>query len=125
MANIENLIPKAYTSEEAKKYGRLGGLKSAEKKRQLKTFRELAQVALNTEIDHKGEKITAKDAILLKAIQQAMKGDTKAREWLTKILGEDIIKHEILSANLNVQKVYVTKEDELNVEKHIEEFIDG
>lgn len=55
--------------------------------------------------------------------------DPKVAQWFLERKCKDefstMQKQEILSANLTMQKVFITKEDELNAEKHIEEFING
>ena len=57
-------------------------------------------------------------------MKKALNGDMKAIEELVKIMGEaPAIKQEI--SNTNVQKIYVTKEDIENADKHIKDIIEN
>lgn len=75
--NVENL--KRLSSEEAKKNGSKGGKKSAEVRREQKTFKELAKSHLTDE-----QKIMLLDRLYDKALE----GDVKAFEVLRDTLGE-------------------------------------
>lgn len=100
MANNENL--KRYTSEEAREYGRKGGIKSGENKRARKTMREMLKYLLEQEISNKkGEKATTLEAIMLAQIKEAMKGNTKAVQFIRDTIGE-LPTQNVVATNTNV-----------------------
>lgn len=107
--------------------GRLGGLAKAEKDRKLKTFADAFNFILQQEITNKkGEKATTQEAIVSSMVKKAIEGDVKAAQFIRDTIGQNPTnKQEILSANLTMQKVFVTKDDEEKALKHIEDFIDG
>lgn len=78
MANEQNLIPAAHklTVEEASK----GGKASGEARRRKKELRELVNIAFERVVSHDkdGRPITADEAMVLKQLQNALDGDTKA-----------------------------------------------
>ena len=57
MANIENL--KVPTSEEARKYGAMGGIASGEARRQKKSLREKAKLLMSLSIQDQEELLKA------------------------------------------------------------------
>ena len=59
MANIENL--KVPTSEEARKYGAMGGIASGEARRQKKSLREKAKLLMSLSIQDQKELLRAKE----------------------------------------------------------------
>ena len=78
MANNQNL--KTPTSEQAREYGRKGGLKKAENEKKRKTLREELLALLET--NQYQEKIS------LSLIKQAVDGNTKAFEVYRDSIGE-------------------------------------
>lgn len=85
------------TSEEARKNGRLGGIASGEARRKKKAMKETLQALLSlalkegdvVDIDSlqslpalNGKNLTVQDAILLKQVKKALKGDLKAAEFV-------------------------------------------
>lgn len=78
MANNQNL--KTPTSEQAREYGRKGGLKKAENEKKRKTLREELLALLET--NQYQEKIS------LSLIKQAVDGNTKAFEVIRDSIGE-------------------------------------
>lgn len=78
MANNQNL--KTPTSEQAREYGRKGGLKRAENEKKRKTLREELLVLLET--NQYQEKMS------LALIKQALDGNTKAFEVIRDSIGE-------------------------------------
>lgn len=125
MANNENL--QRLTTEKAREIGKLGGKKSGEAKRAKKTMKEMLKYLLEQEISNKkGEKATTLEAIMLAQIKEAMKGNTKAAQFVRDTIGEmPTVKQEIVAANLNMQKIFITKEDVKKADKHIEDYING
>ena len=104
MANEKNLIP--FTSDQNREEGKKGGVASGEKRRQNKTFRDLAKVLLSVKIGKeeynnlsqdflkelrkidKDINVDNKVFMLLKQIQKAKEGDTKAFEVVRDTSGE-------------------------------------
>ena len=90
MANEQNL--KHFTSEqsreEAVKNGRKGGIASGESKRKRKLLKEHLELLLETKIQTSDGEITKSEAITLKLIEQALKGNVKAYKLIRDTLGE-------------------------------------
>lgn len=88
--SLENLKPfqKGDTNDKAEN-GRLGGIKSGESKRRMKTFKEELQQLLQMEILNKnGEKISTQQNINSALILKAAKGDVRAYEVIRDTLGQ-------------------------------------
>lgn len=96
MANEENLrVP---SSEEAREYGRKGGIASGEARRKRKTLKE--ELLLLLEQGNTQEKIS------LALLQKAMNGDTKAFEVLRDTVGEkpvDKVEADVGITNINIK----------------------
>lgn len=105
MANEENLKP--FTSEqnreEAVKNGKKGGKRSGEVRRAKKAFKETLETLLSMKMENgdeisvediasfrgiKGQNISVQEAILIAQVQKAMKGDTRAAEYLRDTIGQ-------------------------------------
>lgn len=78
MANSENL--KKLSSEEARKNGKKGGIKSVEVRRARKTLKEELLLLLSS-----GD---TQERLSLALIEKAFKGDTKAFEVIRDTIGE-------------------------------------
>lgn len=78
MANSENL--KKLSSEEARKNGKKGGIKSVEARRARKTLKEELLLLLSN-----GD---TQERLSLALIEKAFKGDTKAFEVIRDTIGE-------------------------------------
>ena len=88
--SLENLIPfkKGDTNDKAKN-GRLGGIKSGESKRRMKTFREELMAILSKETKNsKGETVSFQENINAAIILKAAKGDVRAYETIRDTLGQ-------------------------------------
>lgn len=92
MANEQNLrVP---TTEEAREIGRKGGIASGEARRAKRDFREAMLDALSELVDRRNDKgdvvakITAQQAICLKQIAKALKGDTTAAKFCVEVSAE-------------------------------------
>ena len=104
MANEENLIP--FTSEqsleEAVNNGRKGGIASGKARREKKAMRDTLETLLSMSLKEgkiddvetiqgiaalKGKNITVQEAIMLAQINKAIKGDTKAAEYILDTSG--------------------------------------
>ena len=88
MANEGNL--RAPTTEEARERGRKGGKASGEARRRKKELRELIEAAFDREIVNNatGERMRTDEAMVLKQIQNALEGDTKAFVVLRDTAGQ-------------------------------------
>lgn len=83
MANIENL--KVPTSEEARKYGRKGGIASGKARREKKTMRETLEMLL--EMETKSGR-TNREEITIGLINGAKKGNATNYRTVLETLGE-------------------------------------
>ena len=98
----EDLKP-VRTKEEAKERGRKGGIASGIARREKKTFRQTLEALLvmpmkdgkDMTVDEiksfaaiKGKNISVQEAILIGQIQKAMKGDTRAAEYVRDTIGQ-------------------------------------
>lgn len=102
MANNENL--QRLTTEKAREIGKLGGKKSGEAKRAKKTMKEMLNYLLEQEIQNKkGEKATTLEALMVAQIKEAMKGNTKAVQFIRDTIGENPAqKLDITSKDINI-----------------------
>lgn len=102
--NPQNL--KVPTSEEARRNGRLGGLKRAENARKRKNMKEVLQALLDlpmrakdapeevkSYVDFaKAKNVTIEQTVLMAQIIKAVKGDTRAATFIRDTAGEKILK---------------------------------
>lgn len=101
MAGIENL--KTPTTAEARERGSLGGIASGKARRERKAMKETLETLLSMPLKNgqeadldeiqslaatKGKNISVQEAIMLAQIQKAMKGDTKAAEYVRDTIGQ-------------------------------------
>lgn len=98
--NDENLKP-YQTANEAREAGRRGGIKSGETRRRKRSMREWAEIigAVEREIElPDGQTMSADYAaeVVLKQFKKAQQGDTKAADFLMRLRGEEVQKHEIV-----------------------------
>ena len=117
MANNENLKPikkGELSKEEAKKRGAKGGKKSGEKRRELKTMREMLNYLLSKDITNKqGEKATTLEAVMVAQIKEALKGNTRAVQFIRDTIGEmptQIVNNQNTNANFNIDNKKVINE---------------
>lgn len=103
MANEQNLQPNTTLStEEAKKLGRAGGIASGKARRERKSMQELAKIILGLSMtsgqvhnvedikniaDIKGKNLTVDQAILLKQVEKALKGDLQSATFIRDTSG--------------------------------------
>lgn len=115
MAGEENLIP-VRTEEEAREKGRMGGIASGKVRREKKAMKDTLSTLLSmslkdeavTDIETiqsvaalKGRNITVQEAIMLAQIQKAMKGDTKAAEFVRDSSGNKLKEVLQMDGNIN------------------------
>jgi hypothetical protein len=85
--NEHNLRPNSErTTQELQENGRKGGIKSAEKRKERKTFKELINIALQEQDVETGQDNAV--AIVASLINKAKQGDNKAFEILRDTVGE-------------------------------------
>lgn len=102
MANEQNL--KTPSASEARERGKKGGIASGKARREKKLFKETLENLLTMslksgkdvaveDVQHfaaiKGKNISVQDAILIAQVQKAMKGDTRAAEYVRDTIGEN------------------------------------
>lgn len=77
------------SSEEAREYGRKGGIASGEARRKRKAMRDDLQALLDSEQEFNDGKVRrVQEGIVHKLVAAAMKGDLKAIEQVAKLMGE-------------------------------------
>lgn len=113
MANSENL--KQLSSNEARKNGRKGGIKSGEKRRARKALKE--ELLLLLESGDNQQKMS------VALFQKALKGDIKAFEVIRDTIGEKPTDKQQLTGGVEIQKIFITEEERKAVEKHINDVI--
>lgn len=114
MAGKENL--KTPSSAEARSNGKKGGIASGKARREKKAMKETLETLLQmplksgkaVDLDEikdiaalKGKNITVQEAIMLAQIQKAMKGDTKAAEYVRDTSGNKLKEGVELSGGIN------------------------
>lgn len=104
MAGTDNLLKaEDLTSEELRERARKGGIASVKARREKKLFRETLESLLSmpmkdgndVSVDDiksfagiKGANISVQEAILIAQVQKAMKGDTRAAEYVRDSIGQ-------------------------------------
>ena len=103
MANgKDNLVSLAdRTTEERREIARAGGIASGEARRRNRTLRQIAEMLSDKQIPMKDgagniEMVTYDVAMIHSQYQKAIQNkDTKAAEYISKLLGEIVDKHEV------------------------------
>lgn len=130
MANEENLKPFDTLSEsEQREIRSKGGKASVKKRQERKTMKEMLNFLLQQDItDKKGNKKNTLEAVMVAQIREALKGNTKAIQFIRDTIGEmPIAKQEITGKNgepLSVKKIFVTPDEVKEAEKHIQDIIE-
>lgn len=100
----DNLISQDMrTLEERQKIGQMGGIKSGESRRRMKTFKEELQALLAMDIeDANGNKVNVQEKVNMALIVKATKGDVKAYEAIRDTLGQKPVEEKsvVVSAPL-------------------------
>ena len=107
MANNENLKPirkGQLSKEELKKRQSNGGKKSGERRRELKTMRQMLNYLLEKDItNNKGETATTLEAVMVAQIKEALKGNTRAVQFIRDTIGEmPKMVHEVENKGINI-----------------------
>lgn len=104
MANEDNLLKaENLTSEELRDRARKGGIASGKARREKKAFKETLETLLSMSMENgkeisveditsfkgiKGKNISVQEAIIIAQVQKAMKGDTRAAEYIRDTIGQ-------------------------------------
>lgn len=102
---------------------RQGGIASGIAKREKRTMREIAEIILSKDVMTSDGVVTGKYAVLAKVIEKALKGDLQAATFIRDTIGEKPTDKQEITGNLGVKKVFVTKEEQAEVEEHIADVI--
>ena len=122
MANSENLRPNSErTPSERRENAKKAGIKSGEKRRERKKFKELLEIALQLPNEETGEQNDF--AIVAALVKKAANGDTKAFELIRDTIGEKPTDKQQLTGGVEIQKIFITEEERKAVEKHINDVI--
>lgn len=120
----ENLQP-VQSKDEARARGKAGGIASGKARREKKLFRETLETIMALPMKNgeamdvatvqnyaaiKGQNISVQEAILIAQIQKAMKGDTRAAEYVRDTIGQKPTDNMNMSVEL---PVFFEGEDEL------------
>ena len=112
------------TGSEQVEIARLGGFASGEAKRKRKTIREELEFLLAQQLkNNKGEDISTREAISTAMIGQAIKGNVKAFIAIRDTIGEKPTDKQEITGSLGIKKVFITKEEQAEVEEHIADVI--
>lgn len=119
-----DLIP-VKDSEEARKRGRNGGIASGKTRREKKMMRETLEMLLSMPLNNKkmvdvdsirslaalkGKNVSVQEAMMMAQVMKAIKGDTKAAEYVRDTIGQKPV--DSVDMNMNVP-VFFQGEDEL------------
>ena len=123
----EDLIPQSErTKEEQKAIARKGGIASGKARREKKLMRETLDIILsmpmkngkNADVESirsfaalKGKNISVQEAILIAQVQKAMKGDTKAAEYVRDTIGQKPVENVAMSGEVNNPFAGLTTEE--------------
>ena len=104
MAGVDNLLKaEDLTSDELRSRAKKGGIASGKARREKKLFRETLETILSMSMKDgecvsvddiksfaniKGQNISVQEAIIIAQIQKAMKGDTRAAEYVRDSIGQ-------------------------------------
>lgn len=110
MANEQNLKPiqkGELTSEEAKKRGTNGGIKSGEARRQKKTMRETLEQMLNevAKIEGNTDKLTYKELATLGLLKGAVMGNNANYKTILETIGELTTDGSITTPTLKIEVI--------------------
>ena len=119
MANPNPIMPPEFRglpSEEAKRRGSIGGIRSGEVRRERKRAEEILKVFLamplkkrqNADIEEiqsfeqlKGKNITVNEAIQLKQVQKALNGDLASAQYIRDTVGDKPTEKVEMKAEVN------------------------
>lgn len=102
---------------------RQGGIASGIAKKEKRTMREIAEIILSKDVMTSDGVVTGKYAMLAEVIKKALKGDLQAATFIRDTIGEKPTDKQEITGSLGVKKVFVTKEEQAEVEEHIADVI--
>lgn len=102
---------------------RQGAIASTAVRREKRTMREIAEIILSKDVMTSDGVVTGKYAVLAKVIDKALKGDLQAATFIRDTIGEKPSDKQEITGNLGIKKVFVTKEEQAEVEEHIADVI--
>lgn len=111
------------TGKQQVEIARQGGIASGIAKREKRTMREIAEIILSKDVTTSDGVVTGKYAVLAKVIDKALKGDLQAATFIRDTIGEKPSDKQEITGSLGVKKVFVTKEEQAEVEEHIADVI--
>lgn len=119
--NLKPIKKGQLSNEELKRRQSNGGKKGSEARRQKKLLRETLEELLSMNDPATGE--NNQQAINVALLKQALKGNTKAYEVIRDTLGQK--QPEKVETNATVQKVFITPQEQQEVDKHIDDVINS
>lgn len=96
--NDENL--RTLSPSEAREYGRRGGVRSGEVRRERKKLAEYLEIALDKGTDFEGEAMSNAEAITVALINKAKGGDVRAYQTIRDGLGEKPAEHIVTEPSI-------------------------
>ena len=111
----EDLKP-VQSTEEAKERGRKGGIASGKARREKRLMRDTLDILLAMPLKNgkfadvdgiknfaalKGKNINVQEAIMIAQVQKAMKGDTKAAEYVRDTIGQKPVDNVVMGGEVN------------------------
>lgn len=124
MTNKGNLKP-IRSVIEAREKGQKGGIASGKARAEKKLLKETLEILLNMENEETGTDNQTQIGIAL--LKEALKGNVKAFEVIRDTLGQKPTdKQEISGLNgepLSVKKIFITKQEQEEIDKHIDDVI--
>lgn len=84
--NIANF--KSLSTDEARKRGKNGGIKSGQSRKKNKSIREALKALLSGKVEYEGETMGGNDALALSVFNKALKGDVQAFKEIRDTVGE-------------------------------------
>lgn len=114
---VDNLIPQSErTKSEQRKIAQKGGIASGKARREKKLMRETFDTLLSMPLKNgklvnveeirsfaalKGKNISVQEAIMIAQIQKAMKGDTRAAEYVRDTIGQKPVDNVVMGGEVN------------------------
>lgn len=123
--NDENLNP-VKSKNEARERGRAGGIASGKARREKRLMRETLDILLSMSMKNgkyadvdsirsfaalKGKNISVQEAILIAQVQKAMKGDTRAAEYIRDTIGQKPVDNVVIDGEVNNPMAGLTTEE--------------
>lgn len=102
LKNLKPIQKGGLSNEEAKKRGAKGGLKRGENIKRNNSMKEMLNYLLDKDIENKdGDKVNTLEALMIAQIKEALKGNTKAVQFIRDTIGE-LPTQNVVATNTNV-----------------------